>query len=137
MNYSFIDIAANISKQGTIYCAAFANFGAPNTLWDIFAQGFSSNRNSAGICGVHITGLYLDTGYSIYCYTTDFNGHSMPLIVAMETKVSIRTACCKKIICTASVTLITQNTTISSGIITPQFTIGLNSPPSSLLTLHL
>ena len=135
-NVSSAQVLINATKQGTAYCAAFSNSIPPQSLWDIFSQGFSSQIISKStITSVTVANLYPDTLYSIMCYTADFYGHTMPFSTATKMAVTIRTLCCRKIISPTSPAVILAVGSTASTIV-PQFYIGLNSPPADSVTLN-
>ena len=104
----------NITKSGRIYCGAFAsNESYANVAITsnvaISRQGFTALYvEGDNIPTITVDSLNPDTFYDIYCYTEDFSTNVMPRAVAINTKFTIKTACCNSILFTKSIGQISE-----------------------------
>ena len=134
---SSISVTTSLSKPGILYCAASANpTQLLSSVWSIYFTGasyqsFSAHQNFT----LNITNLQPSIFYAVYCVTSDFANHFMSLGEAQATRTLISTLCCKKVVIFENGTVILQNNALTTTII-PQFSIGLNSQPSSSIQLN-
>ena len=79
---------------------------------------------------ISIQNLNANTLYKVYCYTEDFNGHSMSLADTLNTERQFSTKCCGKIVASSyQSNIYTYVATGSQSNAAPQFTIALDSIP--------
>jgi len=130
----------NISSSGTLYCAAFRAGDVPSSVVAISTNPnantvhfFSSNSS---IVGLTLRGLSPDSSYDMYCYTDNFNIHSMPLSEALISKTFFTTKCCKRAMIRSSSKFIYQSFQ-GSNIPDSQWLISLNAMPRAAVQLNL
>ena len=71
----------------------------------------------SGTYSVSIPALYADTRYTVYCYTEDLRGHSMPMNTLQNTFRYFTTVCCRQVRFsrkTSTIITSTQSSTFSS-----------------------
>lgn len=102
-----LQLVANLTTEGVIYCAAFAASTKGLTLTSVnmlksLAKPVNVFSSLAGNIASFVTVLsvpYLspNTNYTVYCYTEDFAGHGMDLPTVLENVVRVRTLCCPRV----------------------------------------
>jgi hypothetical protein len=114
---SAFEIGANVSSAGRIWCAALSNNSASGqavTAEYVRQIGSQVTADAAGTVNVTLRGLTPASGYRIVCLTEDFEYHSMPVSVALETSVLTQTLCCRQIKFTQITSVLLANQTSSS-----------------------
>jgi hypothetical protein len=139
-NQFSIDIVANVSKPGTMYCAAF---DAPYTLASTSAlrqRGKAARFETVdSLVSLTLPNLLPQTDYDVYCSTEDFNSHAMYLIDIEPTKRTVSTACCRGVLFTKSMPQVDVLTEYNAGlsIARPVFELELNAKPSRAVTVRV
>ena len=134
-----VRILVNISAPGNVYCAAFDAHKEPASLVDIKLGGSSVivqriNGNHFG--NITIASLNADSNYDIYCYTDDFGIYVMPLNVALTSKISVQTACCRQLVVQSAPKFIYQQiegSTIPDSV----YSLSLSAAPQNLVQVNL
>ena len=93
-----------VNREGTVFCGAFAKDTVLTSilaiknqeLYSLALRPVSTIKSTAPILvSIVIGDLVPDSAYDVYCYTEDFNAHYMPLEVAVRSKATLSTECCK------------------------------------------
>jgi hypothetical protein len=127
-----VTVTFNVSKAGTVYCAAFSpSFVVQSTL-QIKATASSLRTGNyfvghSAVTSAHIAmgSLQALTSYAVYCYTEDFSAHTMPLNASLSTRMITTTGCCKRVLFSTFPTVVFDNRTTPSKV----FTFALDSAP--------
>jgi len=93
-------------------------------------SNYISNLDSNNYNIILINNLLVDTYYNIYCYTSDYLSRIMPLNIALETKILIKTKGYRKLYLTNSYSFITSNSI-------ELFYLSLSSKPTHLIYVNL
>jgi hypothetical protein len=105
-NKNSIEVLLNVSKIGYVYCAAFSENTTFTSVLNVKQAGYFStifNMEQASSIIVNIYDLNPSSTYDVYCYTEDFDSHSMDLESVLITGMgNINTLCCLEISMTVS-----------------------------------
>ena len=100
-----ITLGVNLSLSGSVSCVAYTSSTAPLSTVAMATQvslglGAASTVSFDSTLDLAVIELYPllpQTEYDVYCYTTDFAGHIMPLIEVLESVVPVTTSCCARV----------------------------------------
>jgi hypothetical protein len=90
-------LRVQLGGSGTVNCAVFVVGYKPTTVEEVFLQNIFSAGTLSRSANLTITSLVPSTSYDVYCVTQSSEGSIMPLSVALASKYSITTRCCKVI----------------------------------------
>jgi hypothetical protein len=131
-----LNVVGNLSLPGYLYCSAFSSGTTFDNVQLISSTGNRAIAVIPGTVSVTIRDLSPVTNYDVYCYSSDFANHIMPLAIALQTKIAITTSCCRAIEVLTSFPRIPQYVGASSRS-ESIFQIQLNSKPISSTSIVL
>ena len=104
LTLTLIFVGANVSRAGTVHCAAFPTYSKFNVPTDVFSVRQVAGRvfTSPGLVEVTLSALSADSNYTVYCSTQSLAGDLMNLETTLKTRQSVRTLCCPSIQITKS-----------------------------------
>ena len=125
------NISLALSDSGTVSCGIFSSGQAPTSVSEITIQGRSVSISGAS---AHLvaTNLIPASNYDWYCVTTNSLGAAMTQADILNTKLSVRTACCRTIAIDLGVSFVFQDTSSVDAL-----TITVDTMVSSGLTLEI
>ena len=123
--------ASGGSADGTVYCATYSAGQAPSSTYSIIVQGNSAS-SSHGSVTVAISGLSPATQFDVYCVTQSNLGTSMALSVALQSKQSVRTLCCKNVYVSLSIQSIYQGSSSFNAV-----QVSFDSSPNNSTTVTI
>lgn len=135
-----ITLFVNISNAGTVYCAAFKPGIMLTSPIDVISHGQSVSTQSGALVQIVLLGLQASTIYYTYCYTQDFNSHSMSFANVLSTRQNISTGCCRSLLFSSFTSQIPSYIapSVSSNVLTDfQFSFSLDSLPASNVEVQL
>ena len=131
-----LDLAVNVTKAGTLYCAAFIAGTSFTSLTKIREAGNFGYMLGTGYVSVHIPNLGPDTTYDVYCYTEDYSSHVMPLEGAIANVARTHTSCCKSITFSMDRPL-PRLPEITTALDNPEYSFIISSQPTMPLQVNL
>lgn len=131
-----IQVSVNMTKAGTLFCAAFSADSPVSSLFQIRDNGESAFITRTGNVSLELTGLNPETEYEVYCYTEDFASHIMPVETALQTRTLVNTKCCRFVVAESFVSSIVQYFPGSSNT-EFVFKLGLDSQPTDIAVLDI
>ena len=124
-------VSASLSRDGTVYCNAFAPGVIPAST-AVIILGFQSAISVSQNANVSVIGLEPMTSYDIYCLTVSDLGDTMSLADSLQSKLVVRSACCKTISVSLSInSLYIGVSSVNTVLIT------VDAPPSDFILLKL
>jgi hypothetical protein len=134
------ELSLNVSKAGTIYCAASdaSNDYITSTI-AIKRMGtkYVNTQDGYNYINIKLKNLIPSTTYIIYCYTEDFSNHRMPFNVALNAKTNSSTTCCASITFTSTFPSIREFVEGASASAVKVFTFALDSFPKQSTTVNI
>ena len=126
-----VTVSAILSKDGTVYCSAFA-LGVTPVSTAVIILGLQSAISISKIASVSVIGLEPFTSYDIYCVTASDLGDTMSLADSLQSKLAVKSACCKTISVSLSInSLFIGTSSVNTVLIT------VDAPPSDFILLRL
>ena len=132
-----LQIAANLTAPGNLYCAAFLAGYNVSSIIDIRLEGSSRLVIPPQRGLIVLGGLLPSTFYDIYCYSDDLSVNSMDWSMVLAHKLTAQTRCCKKVSFVRTFSYITQYSSTSSLASESQFGISLDFPITQITTVLL
>lgn len=80
--------------EGSVYCAAYQSTQKPSAIADILLQDNVGSTTSS-TATITINGLNIFTEYDVFCLAKSALGTLMTLEKVLQSKISIKTLCCK------------------------------------------
>ena len=134
--YNNLVISAYLSTSGQLFCAAANNYSFFSYPFNIINNGNSSISDSSNFAVVYLNNLAPRTDYSVVCFTSSFDGHSMDLITSKKYIISVTTKGIGRILLYNSYSTIFATTQGISRLNLP-FVIGLNCNPIQPVSIKL
>eukprot|EP01040_Poterioochromonas_malhamensis_P013812 gene13813-15231_t len=130
-------VSVTLTDSGNLMCNALVGSVTLPSLSSIDQGGLKVAVNGSNEVQLRFSGLYPSSTYGLFCYTSDFANHVMPLSLAQKLLQTVATKCCRKLLVVSNPGSIPQ--TGVSGVQPSTFLFRLDSPPpsQSIIALQL